>query len=193
MMIKISIVCIAILALGLIFSYSNCAKETEPLPQSIYSISVKTIDGKTMDLSAYKGKVVFIVNVASKCGFTHQYKGLETLYETYKDKGLIILGFPSNDFAWQEPGSDSEIATFCKSTYNVSFPMFSKVKTNGGNAHPLYKYLCGKSSNPDFSGRITWNFNKFLIDRNGKVIARFGSKDEPLDRDVIDAIEKALK
>lgn len=159
---------------------------------SIYDFTVDDIDGKPINLSEYRGKLVLIVNVASKCGFTYQYEGLEKLYETYKDRGLVILGFPSNDFLGQEPGSEAQIKNFCTLTYGVSFPMFTKISVKGAKAHPLYKYLISKATNGAFAGPITWNFNKFLIGRDGTTLARFGSKDEPTGKEMVAAIEKAL-
>jgi glutathione peroxidase len=153
---------------------------------SIYDFSAKTIDGSTTQLDAYKGKVLLVVNVASKCGFTPQYKGLEALYKKYKGQGLEILGFPCDQFGHQEPGDEKEIKDFCSLTYDVSFPMFAKIKVNGDEAHPLYKYL--KSEEKGFLGSefIKWNFTKFLIDKSGKVIKRYGSTDTPekIDKDI---------
>ena len=153
---------------------------------SVYDFSAKTIDGGTTQLDAYKGKVLLVVNVASKCGFTPQYKGLEALYKKYRDQGLEILGFPCDQFGHQEPGDENEIKQFCSLTYDVSFPMFAKIKVNGDDAHPLYKYL--KSEEKGFLGSefIKWNFTKFLIDRSGKVVKRYGSTDTPekIDKDI---------
>ncbi len=182
------ILILALLAATTVFS----APSSESTAKSLYDITVDDIDGNPQALSAYKGKVVLIVNVASKCGYTYQYEGLETLYKTYKDKGLVILGFPSNDFLGQEPGSDEEILNFCTLTYGVSFPMFSKIVVKGSNAHPLYRYLTSKDSNGKFSGPISWNFNKFLIGADGKTLARFDSKDEPMSKAMIAAVESAL-
>ena len=159
---------------------------------SIYEFSIEDIDSRHVSMASYEGKVLLIVNTASKCGFTPQYEGLQKLYETYKDQGLEILGFPSNDFMGQEPGSEEEIKAFCSLNYNVSFPMFSKLSVKGKNIHPLYDYLTSKKTNPEFSGKISWNFNKFLIDREGNIIGRFSSKIKPEDPRVIEAIEKAL-
>jgi glutathione peroxidase len=167
-------------------------KET-PAMNSIYDFSMKQIDGKASSLAEYKGKVLLIVNVASKCGFTGQYAGLQKLYETYKDRGLVVMGFPANDFLFQEPGSNQEIAQFCSLKFHVTFPLFEKITVTGGNMHPLYKYLTDKTTNPEFSGKITWNFNKFLIGRDGHILNRFGSRTTPEDKDVIAAIEKALE
>ena len=134
-----------------------------------------------------------IVNVASRCGFTPQYEGLQRIYEKYQGKGFVILGFPANNFMGQEPGTDEEIKTFCSMKYNVTFPLFSKISVKGSDIHPLYKFLTDKSTDPDFAGDISWNFNKFLIDKNGKVAARFASPDKPESDKVIQAIESALK
>jgi glutathione peroxidase len=160
---------------------------------SIYTFSVDDIDGNTGTLKPYEGNVMLIVNTASKCGFTYQYEGLQTLYETYKDQGLVILGFPTNDFMGQEPGTNEEIKEFCSLNFNVSFPMFSKITVKGKNMHPLYDYLTSKKTNPEFAGKISWNFNKFLIDREGNIVNRFSSKVKPGDPKVIEAIETALK
>lgn len=154
-----------------------------------YSFNVTTIDGKETSMAAYKGKTLLVVNVASRCGFTPQYKGLETLYEKYKAHGFEILGFPANNFMFQEPGSNEEIKKFCSLKYNVTFPMFSKIDVTGEDAHPLYRYLTEES---EFKGKISWNFNKFLVSSEGKVVARFGSKTEPLSKEVIEALEKVL-
>ncbi|MEA2095204.1 MAG: glutathione peroxidase [Candidatus Cloacimonadota bacterium] len=159
---------------------------------SIYDFEMVDIKGDTLKLSEYTGKVILIVNTASKCGFTYQYEGLEKLFKTYKDQGLVILGFPANNFLKQEPGTDEEIATFCSINYGVTFPMFSKISVRGKEMHPLYKYLTSKETNPEFGGKISWNFNKFLISKEGKIINRFGSKDKPGSDKVIDAIEEAL-
>ncbi len=159
---------------------------------NIYDFKMVNIQGDTLKLSEYVGKVLLIVNTASKCGFTYQYEGLEKLYETYKNQGLVILGFPANNFLKQEPGTDKEIASFCQINYGVTFPMFSKISVKGKDMHPLYQYLTSKTTNPEFSGKISWNFNKFLISKEGKIINRFGSKDKPESDKIIQAIEKAL-
>ncbi len=157
---------------------------------SIYSIPLKDIDGKSTSLKAYQGKVLLIVNVASFCGNTPQYKPLEAAYEKYKDKGLVVLGFPCNQFGQQEPGSDDTIKEFCTSKYNVTFPMFDKIEVNGPNRHPLYSTLAGKDS--PFPGNITWNFEKFLIGRDGRILKRFAPKTRPDAPEVTQAIEAAL-
>jgi glutathione peroxidase len=159
---------------------------------SLYDFTMKSIAGEDVTLSAFRGKVAMIVNVASRCGFTKQYAGLQRLYETYQDRGFTILGFPANDFLWQEPGTDGEIQQFCRITYGVTFPMFSKIHVRGKEQHPLYAFLTDKKRNPGFGGRITWNFNKFLAGRDGTIVARFGTRTEPEDASVRAAIEKAL-
>jgi glutathione peroxidase len=147
---------------------------------SVYDFTANTIDGQPQKLDAYQGKTLLIVNVASKCGFTPQYKGLEALYEKYKDKGLVILGFPCDQFGHQEPGDEKEIMQFCSLTYDVKFPMFAKIKVNGDDAHPLYKYLKSQEKGFLFSA-IKWNFTKFLVDKTGNVLKRYGSNDKPED------------
>jgi glutathione peroxidase len=160
------------------------------LANSIYDIKVKDIDGKETSLGAYKGKVLLIVNVASKCGLTPQYKALEAVYEKYKNKGFELLGFPCNQFGSQEPGTNEEIKQFCSSTYNITFPMFDKIEVNGANRHPLYVALAGEQS--PYPGNIKWNFGKFLIGRDGKIIKRFEPKTAPDATEVTEAIEAAL-
>lgn len=160
---------------------------------SVYDFTLPSIDGSPAPLSAYKGKVLLLVNVASKCGYTPQYKGLEALYEKYKDQGLVVIGFPANNFGGQEPGSNEEIKTFCSRNYHVSFPMYSKISVKGDDKAPLYQYLTGKDANPATSGEIGWNFTKFLVDKNGKVIARFDSKVTPESPELTGAVEQALK
>ena len=157
---------------------------------SIQGIPVKDIDGKATSMKAYDGKVLLIVNVASHCGFTPQYKALETVYEKYKDKGFAVLGFPCNQFGAQEPGSNDEIKQFCSSKYNVTFPMFDKIEVNGPNRHPLYVELAGQNS--PFPGEIKWNFTKFLVGRDGKILKRFDSRTTPDSPEVLAAIEAAL-
>jgi glutathione peroxidase len=157
---------------------------------SIHQTTVKDIDGKQTTLDAYKGKVLLIVNVASRCGFTPQYKELESIYEKYKDRGFVVLGFPCNQFGSQEPGTDAEIKEFCSSKYNVTFPLFDKIEVNGPNRHPLYTSLAGKDS--PYPGDIKWNFSKFLISRDGKIIKRYDSKVVPDSPEVTAAIEAAL-
>ena len=164
----------------------------EKKESSVLEFQVKDIDGKTVDLSKFKGEVLLIVNTASKCGLTPQYEALEALYEKNKDKGFSILAFPANEFGRQEPGTDSEIKEFCSSKYNVTFPVFSKIVVKGKDIHPLYQFLTSKETDPKFSGEIGWNFAKFLVNRKGEVIARFDPRVKPDSDEVTKAIEKAL-
>jgi len=157
---------------------------------SIHDIAIKDMDGKDTSLGAYKGKVLLVVNVASKCGLTPQYSGLEAIQEKYKDKGFTVLGFPCNQFGGQEPGTNEEIKQFCSSKYNVTFPLFDKIDVNGPKRHPLYVALAGTDS--PFPGDIKWNFGKFLIGRDGKIIKRFEPKTTPDSPEVTSAIEAAL-
>lgn len=159
---------------------------------SIYDFTVKDIDGREVDLGEYQGEVLLIVNVASKCGFTPQYAGLQKLYETYKDRGLVVLGFPANDFLWQEPGTNEEIKSFCSTKYNVTFPMFAKISVKGSDQHPLYAFLTDTKANPYVDGAISWNFNKFLVARDGQVMRQFGSRATPQGDELIQAVEAAL-
>jgi len=158
--------------------------------ESIYDIPLKDIDGKDATLKPYAGKVLLVVNVASHCGFTPQYTALEATYQKYQAQGLVVCGFPCNQFGGQEPGTDAEIKQFCTSKYNVTFPMFDKLEVNGANRHPLYVALAGKDS--PFPGNIKWNFTKFLIGRDGKILNRFDSKVKPDSEEVTKAIEAAL-
>ena len=158
---------------------------------TVYAFPVKTIMGKKTTLARYKGKVLLIVNVASKCGHTPQYAGLEKLYRKYKDKGLVVLGFPCNQFKKQEPGTDAQIRAFCTSKYHVTFPMFDKIKVNGPDAIPLYRFLKKAEPDPDGKTDISWNFAKFLIGRDGRPLKRFVPKVEPEDAE--SAIQAALK
>ena len=153
--------------------------QTEESFMSIYDFNVTDIHGKKVSLSAYKGKVLLIVNVASKCGFTPQYEGLEALYERYEDEGFMILGFPCNQFSEQEPGSNKEIYAFCTGNYAVSFDMFAKIDVNGENTAPLYRYLKSQQSGFLWTESIKWNFTKFLVDREGNVVDRYGSSTKP--------------
>lgn len=146
---------------------------------SIYDIEVKTIDGEQTTLAAYQNQVMLIVNTASKCGLTPQYEGLQHLYDQYKDQGLVVLGFPCNQFAGQEPGTEQEIKSFCQTQYHVTFPMFSKIDVNGENRHPLYDYLLQHAQDTEETGDVEWNFAKFLVDREGHVVKRFASKTKP--------------
>ena len=159
------------------------------MPSKLFSFTVKTIDGKECSLSEYKGKVVLIVNVASECGYTPQYKDLQEIYLRYKEKGFVILGFPSNNFGQQEPGTDPEIKQFCETKYNVTFDLFSKIEVKGNDQAPLYKYLTTECEVPH---EIAWNFNKFLVDRTGKVVGYFPSKVKPTDTALTNKIEELL-
>ena len=158
----------------------------------IYGFTLNSIDGKPAPLADYKGKVVLMVNVASQCGYTPQYTALEAIYEKYKDQGFVILGFPANNFGAQEPGTNEEIKTFCTRKYSVTFPMYAKISVKGDDQAPLYAYLT-KETGPGMTGDIKWNFTKFLVDRNGKVVQRFESAVTPDSKEVTGAIEKQLK
>jgi glutathione peroxidase len=151
----------------------------EATAASIYDIPVTTIDGTPATLAEYRGKVMLVVNVASKCGFTPQYAGLEELYRKYRERGLVVLGFPCNQFLWQEPGDGDAIKSFCTLKYNVTFPMFAKVDVNGSSAHPLYKHLKHAARGSLGTKSIKWNFTKFLVGRDGKVVRRYGTATKP--------------
>jgi glutathione peroxidase len=166
---------------------------TDAIQQNVYQFSALSVDGHEVPLAQYKDKVLVIVNTASKCGFTPQYAGLETLYQQYKDRGVVVLGFPSNQFGAQEPGTEAEIAQFCELNYGVSFPIFAKIEVNGPNAHPLYKFL--KKEQSGILGAIgldsiKWNFTKFLVDRDGNVVDRFASSTAPAE--LAPALDKLL-
>jgi glutathione peroxidase len=163
-------------------------KATSPL-----GFKVQSLEGKDVDLSQYKGKVVLIVNVASHCGFTKQYKALEALYKQYADKGFVILGFPCNQFGQQEPGTAEEIRKFCTDKYDVTFPMMAKIEVNGDGACDLYKYLTPLDAKPKGAGKVKWNFEKFLVGRDGQVIARYPSQSTPDSPEVVKAIEAELE
>lgn len=165
--------------------------ETPAVPP-ILDFTVKSIHDEDVELNQYFGDVVLIVNVASKCGLTPQYEGLQELHEEYADKGLSILGFPANNFGKQEPGSNDEIATFCEKNYGVEFDMFAKVSVAGDDQAPLYKFLTENETNPKFAGKIRWNFDKFLVSREGEIIARFSPRSKPTSKEVINAIQNAL-
>ena len=178
--------------LSLIFTLFVAAGLTAAHATSIYDFTMKSIDGQPVSLKSYSGKVVLLVNVASRCGFTPQYTGLEKLYEKYKDRGLVIVGIPANNFAQQEPGTNDEIKKFCSTKYNVSFPMMSKVSVLGDDETPLYRFLTDKAANPQIGGDIKWNFTKFLFDRSGNPVARFEPATTPDSPEVQAAIESAL-
>jgi glutathione peroxidase len=160
--------------------------------KSVYDFTLNSIDGQPTSLGAYKGKVLLVVNVASRCGFTPQYAALESVYERYKDRGLVIVGVPANNFGAQEPGTNQEIKSFCTRKYNVQFPMMSKVSVKGSDTTPLYQYLTDPSLHPKTGGEIKWNFTKFLFDRNGNIVARFEPEVTPDSAQVVTAIEKTL-
>jgi glutathione peroxidase len=166
--------------------------EAEDKKPAALNFTVKSISGKDVDLAQYQGKVLLVVNVASQCGLTKQYEPLEAVYEKYQDKGLVVLGFPCNQFGEQEPGSEAEIAQFCEANYKVKFPMFAKIDVNGEKAAPLYKHLTSLDTQPKDQGNITWNFEKFVIGRNGEVVARFAPRTEPDAKELIEVIEAEL-
>ena len=160
---------------------------------SVHEFTMDAINGTPTPLASFKGKVMLVVNVASQCGYTYQYEGLQTLYVKYKDQGLVVVGFPANNFGAQEPGSNAEIGAFCKSKFGVTFPMFSKISVKGSDKAPLYQFLTDKNANPKTGGEIPWNFTKYLVDRDGKVLARFDAPVEPESKELTSAIEAALK
>ena len=173
------ILIIAGIGIFTVFNLSSAEKISDNA-KSFYALSAEDINGEIISMDAYKGKKVLVVNVASRCGYTPQYEGLQTLYETYQDS-LVVLGFPSNDFMWQEPGNNTEIKTFCQRTYGVTFPMFAKIHVKGRKQHPLYTWLSDSTMNGWNHEKPSWNFNKYLLDENGKLLERFGSSIEPLD------------
>jgi glutathione peroxidase len=189
---RFAIVGLALAALAATGLPGRADDKGDKIVTSPLDFKAKSLDGKEVDLAKYRGKVVLVVNVASKCGFTPQYAGLEALYQKYKDRGLVIVGVPANNFMQQEPGTDAEIKTFCTNKYNVTFPMMAKVSVLGDDKDPLYVYLTSKSTNPQFAGDIKWNFTKFLFDRSGKPIARFEPNVTPDSPEVTAAIEAAL-
>jgi glutathione peroxidase len=163
-----------------------------PTP-SLYDFTLTNIDGDERSLAAYSGKVVMVVNVASMCGYTPQYEQLEQIYEQYRDRGFEVLAFPANDFGAQEPGTDAEIKEFCTREFGVTFPLFSKITVKGPDKHPLYAWLTSGGGRSEFGGEIPWNFEKFLVDRNGHVVARFHYKVRPDAQEVLRALEEALQ
>ena len=168
-----------------------CVVNAQDVPPAL-NFTVKTIDGKDKSLSDYKDKVIVVVNTASRCGMTPQYSKLQSLHKKFGDKGLAVLGFPCNQFGGQEPGSEKDIMAFCSDNYGVEFDMFSKVNVNGDDANDFFKHLTSLDTNPKGSGKVSWNFEKFLIDRNGNVIGRFGSRTDPMGKDFVAEVEKAL-
>jgi glutathione peroxidase len=189
---KISVLIVAIIAISLAeFVRTRAAdvkKEDKPVPAAL-NFTMKSLSGEDVSLTQYQGKVILMVNTASKCGYPPQYEGLEAIYNRYKDKGFVILGFPANNFAQQEPGTDKDIAEFCKANYGVSFPMFSKISVLNPDKAPLYKYLT-TTAKP--AGEVKWNFEKFLIGRDGQIVARYISAIEPQSDAITQAIEKEL-
>lgn len=181
------VVCLAVFSAGLTNAKPKKADKKDST--GVLNFSMTTIDGKTKLLTDYKGKVLMIVNTASECGYTPQYETLEKLYETYKDKGFMILAFPANNFGKQEPGTDEQIKTFCSTKYNVTFDLFSKISVKGEDKHPLYKYITEQSP---FRGDIKWNFQKYIVDRSGKIVSRFLSAVDPMSKEVRDTVEKLL-
>ena len=183
-------------ALAALFVVSSAAivsaQDSAKKPTSVLDFQVKDIDGKDVDLAKYKGKVLLIVNTASQCGFTPQYKDLQAIYEKYKDQGFEVLAFPANEFGAQEPGTDGQIKEFCSTRYKVSFPLFSKIVVKGNGIHPLYHFLTSESTDPKFAGPIKWNFAKFLVNRKGEIVDRFEPQARPESAAVTGAIEKAL-
>ncbi len=160
---------------------------------SVYDFTLDSLTGTPTPLANFKGKVMLVVNVASQCGYTYQYEGLQALYMKYKDQGLVVAGFPANNFGAQEPGTNAEIGAFCKSKFGVTFPMFSKISVAGKDKAPLYQFLTDKAAHPKTGGDIPWNFTKYLVDRDGNVLARFDAPVEPLSKELTSAVEAALK
>jgi glutathione peroxidase len=171
----------------------NTTAEPMPTAKNLYDYTMTSLEGQSVPLSTYKGKVVVIINVASKCGYTPQYGELEKFYEANKDRGVVILGFPANNFGAQEPGSNSEIRQFCTRNYGVSFPMFSKISVEGSDIHPLYKFLTTKSENGVEDSRVKWNFQKYIIDKNGRLVGHFDSGVKVTDKGFVETIEKLIK
>jgi glutathione peroxidase len=184
------LLCGAVLGLGIVQGVSAEDKKGDSpvLEQKLTSLA-----GKPVELSEYKGKVLLIVNTASRCGATPQYEDLQALHEKYSKEGLVVLGFPCNQFGKQEPGDSEQIATFCKKNYGVSFPMFAKVDVNGDEACDLFKYLTSEEAYPQDAGKVKWNFEKFLVNREGKVVGRFRTSVNPSSKPVVEAIERELK
>jgi len=184
--------CVAVFSMIAVLGLCWATQAEDAKSVSVLSYKMKGIDGSDVDLSQFKGKVVMLVNVASRCGLTPQYKGLQALYEKYKDQGFVVVGVPANEFGKQEPGTDDEIAKFCSTKYNVTFPMLSKVVVKGPGQVPLYQHLTAKDSNPQFAGEIKWNFTKFLVNRNGEVVNRFEPRVAPESAEIKTAIETEL-
>lgn len=185
--------CLTTLSVAMAATVVVSAEESKDAVPEALNFKVKSLDGKDVELSKYDGKVVLVVNVASECGLTPQYKDLQAIYDQYKDQGLVVLGFPCNQFGSQEPGTEAEIKQFCTENYGVTFDMFSKVDVNGEKAAPLYKYLTALETKPKGAGKVSWNFEKFLLNRKGEVVARFEPQTKPDSTEVVSAIEKELK
>ncbi len=166
--------------------------EESAATKPLYAFELNDIDGNPAKLGKHDGKALLLVNVASKCGYTKQYAGLQALYEKYQGEGLVVLGFPANNFGSQEPGTNEEIKAFCSTAFSVTFPMFAKISVKGDDIHPLYAFLTGAETNPDFAGEIKWNFNKFLVNRAGDIVGRYDSEVEPMSEALVAEIEKAL-
>jgi glutathione peroxidase len=192
-----------IISMFILFSYTGCqgsgnestasAQSTQQIVKDIYGFTMKDIDGNDVSLSKYKGKVVVIVNVASKCGLTPQYKDLQAFYEKYQSKGVVVLGFPANNFLSQEPGTNSEIKSFCSANYGVTFDMFSKISVKGKDIHPLYKYLTEKSVNGKMDAPVSWNFQKFVIGKDGVLVQSFNPRTPVTDAEFTDLIDKLIR
>lgn len=185
-------ICLMLITTLMRVNAQQLKREDKPVPPTL-NFTMKSLAGQDVKLSEYRGKVILIINTASECGYTPQYEGLEALYEKYKEKGLILLGFPANDFGQQEPGTNSEIAQFCKVNYGVTFPMFSKISVLGDTKAPLYKVLTDPSNDPTKGGEVKWNFEKFLIGKDGKIVGRYRSAVEPQSDELVKAIEAELK
>lgn len=184
-----------VILIVLVISIKTCYGTSHPTEEkkSVLEYTLALADGTEQPIASFTGKVLLLVNVASKCGFTGQYEGLQKLQTKYEGEGFSVLAFPANDFLGQEPGTNEEIATFCRTSYGVTFPVFSKISVIGSEQHPLYRFLTNEATNPGFSGNISWNFNKFLIDRQGKVIGRYGSQTKPEDAELVTKLENALQ
>jgi len=187
-----SILVLPALVVSAMTSWTSLAQSPPLTEKSVLDFTMRDIDSKEVPLSQYRGNVLLIVNVASRCGFTPQYEGLEKVYQRFRKQGFLVLGFPANNFLSQEPGTNEEIKQFCQSTYNVTFPLFSKISVRGDDQHPLYRFLTSKETVGEFAGAIQWNFQKFLVDREGRVVARFAPSDKPESAEVIAMIEKTL-
>lgn len=172
--------------------FASPPERTAPMPDSVYGFTMKDIDGKDVPLSNYKGKVLVFVNVASRCGLTPQYKDLELFYEKYRERGVVVLGFPANNFLWQEPGNEESIKQFCTLNYGVTFPMFSKISVKGRKIHDLYRYLTLKKYNQVADMPVTWNFQKFLVNKDGKVVSSLSPTKGIFDEAFIKAVEELL-